>query len=108
MTEKEEKGKKDPAAAAPAPQDAVESLILDRATGKYQVVDRISLWAKELRRREENRHLTQTEILDLAMSEVLGGKVSEEELEKRLQAQELEPESDGSGAKKEAAEKGKK
>ena len=66
------------------PDQRLSKLVLDRKFGKYEIVDRISHWAKELRRMEEHRHLTQTEILELAMSEVLSGKVSEDMLEKEL------------------------
>lgn len=66
----------------PAP---VEKLILDRKFGKYGVVALISFWAKELRKREEHRHLNQTEILELAMSEVLSGKADEKEVLKLLE-----------------------
>lgn len=65
---------------APAEEKSVEQLILDRKVGKYGVVPIISYWAKELRKMEIHRHLSQNEILELAMSEVLGGKVSEKDL----------------------------
>jgi len=67
----------------PAP---VEKLILDRKFGKYGVIALISFWAKELRKREEHRHLSQTEVLDLAMTEILGGKVDEKEVLKLLES----------------------
>lgn len=66
-----------------APQ-TLEQLVLDKRSGKYQVVEKISFWAKELRKLEEHRHLTQTEILELAMTEVLGGKVCEDDLAKKM------------------------
>lgn len=70
------------AAAKPDPTAPVEKLILDRKFGKYKIVHLISFWAKELRKKEEHRHLNQTELLELAMAEVLGGKVDEDELRK--------------------------
>lgn len=64
----------------------LEKLILNKRSGKYRVVELISFWAKELRKLEEHRHLTQTEILELAMTEVLGEKISEAELLKKKAA----------------------
>ena len=64
----------------------LEQLVLDKKEGKYGVVALISFWAKELRKVEEHRHLSQTELLDLAMAEVLGGKVDEKEVLKLLMA----------------------
>jgi len=66
-----------------APQ-SLEQLVLDKQTGKYKVVEKISFWAKELRKLEEHRHLTQTEILELAMTQVLDGRISDDELVKRM------------------------
>jgi hypothetical protein len=63
---------------------SLSQLVLDRKVGKYKMIERISYWAKELRKQEEHRHLTQTEILELAMSEVLSGKVNEEDLDKKI------------------------
>ncbi|OIO05328.1 MAG: hypothetical protein AUJ52_13840 [Elusimicrobia bacterium CG1_02_63_36] len=62
----------------------LEHLILDKSVGKYQVVELISFRAKHLRTLEECRHLTQTEVLELAMREVLSGKLSEDELYQEL------------------------
>lgn len=86
MSEKK-KEKKDAADAAEA---CLEQLVLDKKEGKYGVVPMISVWAKELRKLEEHRHLTQNEVLELAMSEVLAGKVSDKELAKRMAAQRAE------------------
>jgi hypothetical protein len=87
MSEKK-KEKKD--AAADGTETCLEQLVLDKKEGKYGVVPMISVWAKELRKLEEHRHLTQNEVLELAMSEVLAGKVSDKELAKRLAAQQAE------------------
>ncbi len=70
--------------SAPKIEKTLEELILNRTHGKYQVVELISFHAKHLRQLEEFRHLTQTEVLELAMREVLSGTVSEEELLKKL------------------------
>ena len=68
------------------PERPLEELILNRSYGKYQVVELISFHAKCLRGQEELRHLTQTEILERAMRDVLSGAVSEEELAKQVLA----------------------
>ena len=57
-----------------------EELILNFGKGKYSAIPMAALWAKELKRREENRHLTPAEILDLALRDVLGGKVDWKDL----------------------------
>ncbi|HVE13369.1 MAG TPA: hypothetical protein VNI01_08255 [Elusimicrobiota bacterium] len=84
MSKKKEKEEEETAAANGA---SVEQLVLDKKAGKYPVVPLIAVWAKELRKAEEHRHLTQNEILELAMSEVLNGKVTEKELIKRQAVQ---------------------
>ncbi|MFH2202904.1 MAG: hypothetical protein ABIJ96_07305 [Elusimicrobiota bacterium] len=70
--------------AAPKP---LHELILNKRTGKYECIDRMSFWAKQLRKKEENRHLTQTEILELSISEVLSGKVDGAELDKLMRGE---------------------
>jgi hypothetical protein len=66
-----------------APQiKTTEELILNFGKGKYSAIPMAALWAKELKRREENRHLTPAELLDLALREVLGGKVDWKDLKK--------------------------
>ncbi|MBI4425743.1 MAG: hypothetical protein HY554_18580 [Elusimicrobia bacterium] len=59
---------------------SIEQLILDQADGKYGLVPLASTWALVLRRREEFRHLTQPEILDLALRQVLSGEIGEEQV----------------------------
>jgi len=63
---------------------SVEELVLERQTGKYEIIEKISFWAKHLRAQESLRHLNQTEILDLAMVEVLSDKVSIAEIVKKM------------------------
>lgn len=64
----------------------LEQLVLDKKEGKYHVVQRVAYWAKQLRGREEHRHLTQNEILELALQQVLAGEVSEKEIDKLMAA----------------------
>ena len=90
-------------------EENLEKLILDRKEGKYAIVALISFWAKELCKLEENRHLTQTDLLEKAMAEVLGGHVAIEALEKRMM-EGVAPEAKGDAlapdkAKKPAAKK---
>lgn len=68
----------------PTPAKTLDELVLNYKIGKYSVIPLISLWAKELRKREEHRHLTPNEILELAMKEVLDGSVGWGELKKAL------------------------
>jgi hypothetical protein len=67
-----------------------EELILNFGKGKYSAIPMAALWAKELKKHEENRHLTPAEILDLALRDVLGGKVDWKDLKKVAAAIEAE------------------
>ncbi|MBI4386590.1 MAG: hypothetical protein HY551_04350 [Elusimicrobia bacterium] len=69
--------------AAEGKPKSVEQLVLDQMVGKYDLVPLASVWALELRRREENRHLSQPEILDLALRDILTGQIAPEEIRKR-------------------------
>lgn len=101
MAEKKKKGK-DEEEGVEEQSAPLEQLILDKEKGKYQAVDLISEWAKELRKLEEHRHLTQAEIIDLAMSDVLSGRIGEKEIRKRQAA------SSTNGAGEEAEKPAKK
>ncbi|MDE2291978.1 MAG: hypothetical protein KGL53_07840 [Elusimicrobia bacterium] len=61
---------------------SLEQLVLDKREGKYRVVELVSYWAKSLRQKEEHRHLTQNELLEEALEQVLSGKVAEKDVEK--------------------------
>lgn len=61
---------------------SVEEMILDYSVGKYSAVPLVAFWAKELRRREEHRHLTSNEILDLSLRDVLSGDVDWKDVKK--------------------------
>ena len=80
MTKKEAKSKE-----APKPK-SVEEMILNYTDGKYSAIPLAALWAKVLRKKEENRHLTSNDILDLALRDVLGGEIGWKELKKALAA----------------------
>lgn len=67
-------------------EKSVEQLIADRQVGKYSIVSLASVWAMELRRLEENRHLSQNEILELALRDLLSGKVKPGQVEKAGEA----------------------
>ncbi len=69
---------------APEMPKSTEELILNYQKDKYAVIPLASVWAKELRRKEENRHLTANEILDLALREVLDGTVDWKTVKKAL------------------------
>lgn len=77
------KKKKQQEEAAPAEEKGLEQLMLDQLTGKYPLVPLASIWALELRRREENKHLSQSEILDMALNDLLRGKVPHDEVRAR-------------------------
>jgi hypothetical protein len=86
----------------PQPVKSVEEMILDYKLDKYTAIPLASFWAKELRRREENRHLTNTEILELALRDVLGGTVDWKNVRKSMTAApavEAEPAAPSAGKK---------
>jgi hypothetical protein len=74
--------KKTEAAKTEETPKTLEEMILNFPKGKYSAIPLASLWAKELRKREENRHLTSSEILDLALKDVLSGSVDWKHLKK--------------------------
>jgi len=98
---KKSKKNSDDSNGAETRERSLQELILNKRTGKYEVIDQMSFWAKHLRSMEEHRHLTQTEILDLAISQVLSGKADPEEITKLMAG-------DAKAKKKEAAEKSAK
>lgn len=78
-----EASKKD-APEASASKPVLDELVLNHKTGKYSAIPLISMWAKELRKREDLRHLTPNEILELSMTQVLNGAVGWGDLKKAL------------------------
>lgn len=78
--------KNDAQKETPKAPKSVEEMILDFQGGKYTAIPLAAHWAKVLRRKEENRHLTSNEILDLALREVLGGEVDWKDLKKAMTA----------------------
>lgn len=70
---KSAKGKDGKGKGGVHPERSLDELILNYDQGKYAAIPLISEWAKILRKREENRHLTPVELLDLAMKDVLSG-----------------------------------
>jgi hypothetical protein len=101
MTKKEPK---------PQPQadKSVEEMILNYQLDKYSAIPLAALWAKELHRREENRHLTANEVLEKALHDVLSGAVDWKNARKLLSPAALAgeagvPESAEGGTKKSKA-----
>lgn len=71
--------------SAPKP---VAELILNYPEGKYDAIPLAAAWAKILRGREENRHLTQSELLDVAIRDVLSGEIVWKDVQKALKNKE--------------------
>jgi len=65
---------------------SLDQLILDKAKEKYLIVPLAAEWAKELKKSEEFRHMTQNEILDKSLVDVITGKVTWEKLKKAAAA----------------------
>ena len=68
----------------PKSPKTVEEMILNFPGGKYTAIPLAAQWAKVLRRKEEHRHLTSNEILDLSLRQVLGGEIDWKDLKKAL------------------------
>ncbi|MDE2312644.1 MAG: hypothetical protein KGL04_00530 [Elusimicrobia bacterium] len=67
-----------------AKSKSLEELILDYRGEKYAVVPVASAWAKVLRRKEENRHLTANQLLEMALKDVLAGEVTWKDVNKAV------------------------
>jgi len=78
--------KKEKSAPEAEPVKTVDEMILNSSNGKYSSIPLAALWAKVLRKKEENRHLTPAELLDLALKDVLGGSVDWKDLKKAMAA----------------------
>ena len=98
-TKKSSKSGTNGAAEKDAKVVSLEEMILDYSQSKYIAIPLTALWAKELRHREENRHLTATEILDLALAEVLAGKVSWKDAKKWAVTEPTRPDENGTSKK---------
>ena len=61
---------------------ALDCLVLDYQKSKYEVVPLAAQWSKVLRRKEENRHLSPNELMEMAMKDVLSGRVSWKDVQK--------------------------
>ena len=83
--------KKESAEKGQKPPKSVEEMILNFQGGKYSAIPLAAQWAKVLRRKEENRHLTSNDILDLALRDVLGGEVDWKDLKKAMANGAAEP-----------------
>ncbi|MHB2025762.1 MAG: hypothetical protein ACYCPQ_03850 [Elusimicrobiota bacterium] len=78
----------------------LEELILDYRGEKYRVIPIAAAWAKVLRKREENRHLTTNQLLEMALRDVLTDEVTWKDVNKATAAQ--EPSSDEEPVEKSA------
>jgi hypothetical protein len=78
--------KKEKAPEATEAVKSVDEMILNSASGKYTSIPLAALWAKVLRKKEENRHLTPAELLDLSLKDVLSGAVDWKDLKKAMAA----------------------
>lgn len=66
------------------PVKTIEEMTLNYQQDKYLAIPLAALWAKELRRKEENRHLTANELLELALRDVLSGSVDWKSIKKSM------------------------
>lgn len=97
------KKKEDAKAIAELKALPLEELVLDKAKEKYLLVPLAAEWAKELKKSEEFRHMTQNEILDKSLEDVISGAITWEKLKKVAAASAA----NGSEGEEEAAKKKK-
>jgi DNA-directed RNA polymerase subunit K/omega len=77
LTEKKkEKAKEEKEEEVVVIEKTLEQLILDTRYDKYKLIPVASRWAKELRKKEEYRNTPLTEVIGIALQEVLMKKVS--------------------------------
>ncbi|MBI4248355.1 MAG: hypothetical protein HY611_02540 [Elusimicrobia bacterium] len=62
---------------------SLKELILDKAQHKYTLVPLAARWAKEIKKREDHRHLTNMEVLEAALSGVITGDFTWDKLPKQ-------------------------
>ena len=77
MSKKEEKAQEQTPEEAP-----LQQLMLNTKIEKYKLIPIAMRWVRELEKREENKGLTQAQILDLALKDILTGTISMEEISK--------------------------
>ncbi len=71
--------------AAKGPESAdkpLEFFILDYPKSKYEAIPLAAEWAQIIRRKEENRHMTPNEVLEMAIRDVLSEKVTLKDVRK--------------------------
>ncbi|MDD4004194.1 MAG: hypothetical protein PHW69_03200 [Elusimicrobiaceae bacterium] len=56
----------------------LEQEIMDYSQDKYDLIVLGSMWAREIRRREEFRHKPNSEVISAALTDVLSGQISRE------------------------------
>jgi len=78
----------------------LQELILDHAKEKYLIVPLAAEWAKELKRTEEFRHMTQNEILDKSLYDVITGAITWDKVKKIIAANGHGPAVEGAEAPK--------
>ncbi len=61
---------------------SIESLILDYPKSKYEAIPLAAEWGQLIRRKEENRHMTPNEVLEMAMRDVLSGRITWKDVRK--------------------------
>lgn len=64
----------------------LEQLISDYGPSKYNDIVRAMQWARHLRRQEESRGLTMAELIDRALLDVVGKKITVEDIEAAIKS----------------------
>lgn len=68
----------------PVKEISLQELILNTPAEKYKLIPYAMRWIRELEKKEEHKDLSRSQILDLALKDILSGSVSMEELEKLM------------------------
>ncbi|MDA8132326.1 MAG: hypothetical protein M0011_12560 [Elusimicrobia bacterium] len=59
----------------------LEQLISDYGPSKYNDIVRAMQWARHLRRQEDSRGMTMADLIDRAMLDIVGGKITPDEID---------------------------
>ncbi|MEW6040116.1 MAG: hypothetical protein AB1633_01175 [Elusimicrobiota bacterium] len=60
----------------------IEKILLDSKVEKYKIVSVATRWIEEISKKEEYKYLTFNQLLEVALKDIITGKVSIEEIQK--------------------------
>ena len=61
---------------------SLQELISDTKFNKYRLVSLATRWIEEIKHKEEYKYCSSTELIEIALKDIITGKVTPEEIEK--------------------------